>query len=319
MSYAPFVHLRNHTAYSVAEGALTSHKIEELCRKYKMPAAGITDTNNIFGGAEFSTYLSAVGVQPILGTQLDVDFDLPSTLFPKNNLSQLILFAKNDLGYHNLIKIISYAHIKKADIDPPKITLDMLDGLTDGIIALSGGIKGVIGKCILAGNTALAEEKALLLNKLFKDNFYIEIQRHGLDDEKNTEKEFLNIAYKHNIPIVATNECFFAERDMFMAHDVLLCIKDGRLIDEKDRRRETEEHYFKSPDEMVELFSDLPEAIENTLVIAKRCAYKFTKVDPLLPHVEKGAHFDIDENFRTILPEIKNLAIQTEERFQKFK
>ena len=127
MTIAPFVHLRNHTAYSVAEGALTSDKIRDLCRKYGMPAAGITDTNNIFGGAEFSTHLEEVGVQPILGTQLDVDFNLPTTSFPKNRYSQLIFLVKNDVGYHNLIKLISYAHLRKKDEELPHINVDMLE------------------------------------------------------------------------------------------------------------------------------------------------------------------------------------------------
>lgn len=289
MSIAPFVHLRNHTAYSVAEGALTSHTIVDLCKEYNMPAAAITDTNNIFGGAEFSTYLGDDGIQPILGTQLDVDFDLPSSVFAKTPYSQLVLLVKDDVGYHNLIKLISYAHIRKKDNEPARITLDMLKEKTEGLIALSGGVKGVIGKCLLAENKELAEEKCLLLKELFGDRFYMEIQRHNLADEITTEPDFLNLAYKHNIPLVATNECYFASRDMYQAHDVLLCISAGRFVDEKDRRRETEEHYFKSPDEMVALFSDLPEAIQNTIEIAKRCAYKFMTSKPLLPHVEKGA------------------------------
>ena len=292
MTVAPFVHLRNHTAYSVAEGALTSDKIRDLCRKYNMPAAGITDTNNIFGGAEFSTHLEEVGVQPIFGTQLDVDFDLPESSFPKNRYAQLIFLVKDEIGYHNLIKLISYAHIRKKDVEFPHITTDMLIGKTDGLIVLSGGIKGIIGKCLLANNFDLAEEKCLFLKKLFGDRFYIEIQRHGLSDEIKTEEDFLKLAYKHNIPLVATNECYFATKDMYQAHDILLCIAEGRYVDEENRRKETEEHYFKSPDEMVELFSDLPEAIENTIEIAKRCSYKFTVSKPLLPHVEKGA----DEN-----------------------
>ncbi len=318
MSIAPFVHLRNHTAYSVAEGALTSDKIRDLCRKYNMPAAGITDTNNIFGGAEFSTHLEEVGVQPILGTQLDVDFDLPQVSFPKDRYSQLIFLVQNSVGYHNLIKLISYAHLRKKDTEYPHITLDMFEGKTDGLIVLSGGTKGVIGKCLLANNFDLAEEKCLILKKLFGDRFYIELQRHGLPEEKKTEADFLKLAYKHNIPLVATNECFFATRDMYQAHDVLLCIAEGRFVDEEDRRKETEEHYFKTPDEMVELFSDLPEAIENTIEIAKRCAYKFTVSEPLLPHVEKGEHFTIDENFASQIPSIKALAEKTEASLKKF-
>ena len=289
MGYAHFVHLRNHTAYSLAEGALKVSNIISLCQKYNMPAVAITDTNNIFGGAEFSEYLAKDGIQPILGTQISVDFDLPSSAFLKDKYAELVLLVQNDVGYHNLLKLLSYAYLKKEAIDPPHITFDMLKEKSEGLIALSGGIKGVIGKALLANNKQLAEEKCLELKNLFKDRFYIEIQRHNIPDEIQTEGDFLNLAYKHNIPLVATNECYFSTRDMYQAHDVLLCITEGKYIDEQDRRHETEEHYFKSPDEMIELFSDLPEAINNTLEIAKRCAYKFKNTNPLLPHIAKGA------------------------------
>ncbi len=319
MGISPFVHLRNHTAYSIAEGALTTSAIAKLCQEYKMPAVAITDTNNIFGGAEFSTIIGNNGIQPILGSQISVDFNLPSSLFPIDKFSQLLLLVQNDTGYHNLIKLLSYAYLKKQSTESPHITYDMLKENSKGLIALSGGIKGVIGKCLLANNKQLAEEKCLELNSLFKDNFYIEIQRHYINDEINTEDDFINLAYKHNIPIVATNECYFATKNMYQAHDVLLCITDSKYIDETNRRKETEHHYFKSPEEMVELFSDLPEAIQNTLVIAKRCAYKFIESPALLPHVEKGADEPTllkEKAYKGIIERLDKAQIPEEERPQ---
>ncbi len=289
MSYAPFVHLRNHTAYSLAEGALRIPQLVSLCQEFKMPAVAITDTNNIFGGAEFSKYIAEGGIQPILGTQIAVDFSIPNEIILDEKYPQLILLVQNEIGYKNLIKLISHAYIKKLPEQAPNIKLEDLKEHSEGLIALSGGVKGVIGQALLIENKDLAEKKCLELLDIFKDRFYIEIQRHNLSSEIRTEDDFLNLAYKHNIPIVATNECYFTNKDMYQAHDVLLCITDGKYVDETNRRHETEEHYFKSPDEMVELFSDLPEAIENTILIAKRCAFKVKKSKPLLPHVEKGA------------------------------
>lgn len=300
MSYAPFVHLRNHTAYSLAEGALRIPQLADICREYNMPAVAITDTNNIFGGAEFSKYISEIkeiketkeklpAIQPILGTQISVDFNLPSDIAKKEKYSQLILLVQNDIGYQNIIKLLSYAYLKKTAVETPHITFSDLKEHSEGLIALSGGVKGVIGQALIAENKEFAETKCLELLDLFKDRFYIELMRHNIADEIKTEDDFLDLAYKHNIPIVATNECYFATKDMYQAHDILLCITDGKYVDETDRRHETEEHYFKTAEEMVELFSDLPEAIENTINIAKRCGYKVKKSDPLLPHVEKGA------------------------------
>ena len=289
MKYAPFVHLRNHTAYSLAEGALRIPQLANMCKEYNMPAVAITDTNNIFGGAEFSKYVPESGVQPILGTQISVDFELPSDISAKEKYSQLILLVQNDVGYQNIIKLLSYAYLKKLAVETPHIKFSDLKEHSEGLIALSGGVKGVIGQALIAENRELAEAKCLELLDLFKDRFYIELMRHNIADEIKTEDDFLDLAYRHNIPIVATNECYFATKDMYQAHDILLCITDGKYVDETDRRRETEEHYFKTAEEMVELFSDLPEAIGNTINIAKRCGYKVKKSPPLLPHVEKGA------------------------------
>lgn len=288
MTYAPFVHLRNHTAYSLAEGALKTSQIVSLCQEYKMPAVAITDTNNIFGGAEFSKYITEGGIQPILGTQISVDFEIPPEIILNIQYPQLILLVQNETGYKNLIKLLSFAYTKKQSTEYPHIKLDDLKELSEGLIALSGGTKGVIGQCLLFGNMDLAEKKCKELHSIFQDRFYIELMRHNLADEIKTEDEFLRLAYEYNIPIVATNECYFSTKDMHQAHDILLCIADAKFVDDDNRRHETVEHYFKTSAEMIDLFEDLPEAIENTILIAKRCAYKVKKSKELLPHVEKG-------------------------------
>lgn len=316
MSYAPFVHLRNHTAYSLAEGALRVPQIVKMCQEYNMPAVAITDTNNIFGGAEFSKYVPEGGIQPILGTQISVDFNIPSDIVMGLKYPQLILLVQNEVGYKNLIKLLSYCYLKKKPDELPHISFEDLKEKSEGLIALSGGVKGVIGQALLIENKDLAEKKCLELLDIFKGRFYIEIMRHNIADEIRTEADFLDIAYKHNIPIVATNECYFATKDMYQAHDILLCITDGKFVDETNRRHETEEHYFKSPDEMVELFSDLPEAIENTINIAKRCGFKVKGSKPLLPHVEKGADEPTllkEKAYKGLAERLKIANITTEE------
>ena len=287
----PFIHLRNHTAFSIAEGMISVDKMVKLCEQTEMPAVGITDTNNIFGGAKFADVLSANGIQLIFGTQIDVDFELNKHIlsFAKPELSQLILLVQNETGYKNLLKLLSIAHVDKDDVDPVKITLQDLQTYNDGLIVLSGGVKGVLGKCILNDNSEKAEFFAEQLKNIFNDRFYIEIQRHNLKEEERTEKEFLQIAKKCGVPIVATNENYFETREKFSTHEILLCIKDGKLIDDADRRIETEEHYFKSQEEMKTLFHDLPEAVYNTYIIALRCSFLLKKQKALLPHVEKGA------------------------------
>ncbi len=286
----PFIHLRNHTAYSIAEGMITVDKMVELCSQTEMPAVAITDTNNIFGGAKFADVLSSNGIQLIFGTQIDIDFELDKHGFLTKELSQVVLLVQNEIGYKNLMKLLSIAHVDKDDSDPVKITLNDLQEYNEGLIFLSGGVKGVLGKCILNNNIEKAEFFASEIKNIFNDRFYIEIQRHNLEVEKKTEAEFLNIAVKYDVPIVATNENYFDSREKFSTHEILLCIKDGKLIENNDRRFETEEHYFKSQDEMKQLFSDLPEAVYNTYIIALRCSFMLKKQAALLPHVEKGAN-----------------------------
>jgi DNA polymerase-3 subunit alpha len=275
-----FVHLRVHSAYSLSEGAIRVKELVKLCQKLKMPAVAITDTNNLFGGLEFATLAVDGGVQPIIGCQLAID------MAGVAERAEIVVLTQTETGYRNLLKLVSDAHMASEGESGPRVTLEALHNRSDGLICLTGGPAGPLGKLVLAGQPAEAEKMLVRLKALFPGRLYIEIMRHGQDDEKRTETAFLDMAYAHDLPIVATNNCFFSTADMYEAHDALLCIAAGAYLIEDDRRRVTPEHRFKSAAEMRELFADLPEAVDNTIVIARRCSFLLKPIKPILPRYD---------------------------------
>jgi DNA polymerase-3 subunit alpha len=238
-----------------------------------MPAVAITDSSNLFGAMEFSLEASKAGVQPIIGAQILVGSDE----------HQLVLLVQSEEGYQNLCHLISDSYIHSDGVAKPCISWAHLKEFSGGLICLSGSVKGPIGQALLAKQYDLATEIARDLKEIFGDRFYIELQRHDDANENQIENSLIDIAYAENIPLVATNECYFPSADFYRAHDALMCIAEGRYISEDDRRKVTPHHYLKSPEEMVELFADIPEAIHNTVAIAKRCHFFLTVVKPLLP------------------------------------
>lgn len=287
MPLSPFIHLRVHTAYSLLEGAVKVKKLTGLCEKYRMPAVAMTDSNNLFGAFEMSTECRDHGIQPIIGVRASIDIGLEEKRFSAKdsdaNLSDIVLLVQNEAGYNNLRLQSEQAYMFTPSDEKPHVPYDKLKAFSDGLICLTGGVNGPVGKFLLAGKTEKAEEALKLLMQAFPNRLYMEIQRHGTEDEEKTEEAFLELAYKHNVPLVATNEVYFIDRDMFEAHDALLCIKEKTHIIVNDRRRLNPEYYFKSPEEMVALFEDLPEAIENTVNIAKRCGFMVEFHEPALP------------------------------------
>ena len=300
LSNTPFVHLHVHTAYSLAEGAIQAKELVKHVAADGAPAVAMTDTNNMFGGLEFAMAGQGSGVQPILGMQIEMKAT-------DGARSQLVLLVQNEAGYRNLCWIVSEAFMKSDDAEKPAALWSYLeDGHSDGLICLSGGYRGPIGQALLAGQKDKANELTEKLKSLFGDRLYIEIQRHHLENENAIEDDLIDIAYKHDLPLVATNDCYFATRDMHQAHDALLCIADGRYVTEDDRRKETPHHYLKSQDEMKELFADLPEAVINTGVIAQRCSYLLKPIDPILPPFDTGEGRN----------ETEELRVQSEEGLQ---
>ncbi|HML92237.1 DNA polymerase III subunit alpha [Methyloceanibacter sp.] len=290
----PFVHLRVHSAYSLLEGALKIPKLVELAKADNAPALALTDSNNLFGALEFSEALSGAGIQPIVGCTLSVTFEKPGKEGPTVEThaltadGRLALLAKDETGYGNLMKLSSRAYFTAAESGEAFVSIDELAAHSGGLIALSGGPEGLVDTAFADGNPELARNRVEALHTIFRDRFYIELQRHGLAQEKAVEQQLVQLAYERGIPLVASNEPFFAAASDFEAHDALICIAQGSYVAVDERRRLSPEHYFKPADEMRALFADLPEAIENTAEIARRCAYRPKKHSPILPAFLSG-------------------------------
>ncbi|MCR9213656.1 MAG: DNA polymerase III subunit alpha [Proteobacteria bacterium] len=284
MSHADFVHLRLHSAYSLSEGAVPVKDILSLCQRHGMPAVAITDTSNMFGALEFSLALQGGGVQPILGCQIAITrTDGIDRSGRRPEPDPIVLLAQNEEGYRNLLKLTSHAFLKTDAGETAQVAMEVLRQYGGGIICLTGGAEGPIGRLLANDQMELAKAYLLQLQDIFKGRIYMELQRHNVPLEMKTEPGMLDLAYKYDIPLVATNEVFFPEKSMYDAHDALLCIAAGQYVGDTERKKRTPDHFFKSAEEMTELFADLPEAISNSLVIAKRCAVAARRHDPILP------------------------------------
>ena len=291
----PFVHLRLHSAYSLLEGALTIPRLATLAAEHRMPALALTDTNNLFGALEFSEALAQAHIQPIIGCTLSLSFTPEAEPQPASgdvarhvNHGRIALLAKDANGYANLIKLSTEAYSYGADSGEPMVTFAHLALHQEGLIALTGGSDGVIDRAIAANDFRLAEAALNALKSIFGDRLYVELQRHGLPQEKVVEPLLLDLAYDAHLPIAATNEPYFASPDDFEAHDALICIAEGSYVAVDQRRRLSPAHYFKGGREMTTLFADLPEAIENTIEIARRCSFRPHEHAPILPQFLNG-------------------------------
>ena len=285
-----FIHLRVHSAYSLLEGALRLDQIIKHAKGDNAPAIGIADTNNLFGALEFSEKAAKAGVQPIIGCQLDVDFqdgDADSTRDKDNSTAPLVLIAMDDAGYENLVEIVSMAYLRHEGDQRPHVLADWLSEKAAGIICLTGGPLGPIGTALAAGRVAVARQRLEVLRGAFGDRLYVELQRHGTRGRR-TEPATLDLAYEMGLPLVATNEPFFFCAEDFDAHDALIAVASNRLVSHEDRRRLSPDHCLKTQDQMAALFADLPEAIDNTIEIARRCSFRPTTRKPILPRFTTG-------------------------------
>ena len=286
--YPKYIHLRVHTEYSLLEGATRLKKLPEFCKANDMPAIAVTETNNLFSALEFSVLFKDHGLQPIIGCQIDFKFTdvVPDRRSPTT--APIVLLAQNELGYKNLLKLSSEMYIQNDD-EKVEISFEQLENHADGLICLTGGSKGPLGQLILTAQDKAARDLLLKFHDIFSDRLYLELQRHpqgaGLPKEENdSEPVFINMAYDLNIPLIATNDVYFDNGEMYEAHDALLCIADGVYVDQQEPRRSvTNQHYFKTQEEMATLFADLPEALESTIEVAQRCAFMATCRDPILP------------------------------------
>ncbi|KAA0970124.1 DNA polymerase III subunit alpha [Aureimonas fodinaquatilis] len=289
-----FIHLRVHSAYSLLEGALRVDQIVKYAKSDGMPAIGIADTNNLFGALEFSEKAAKSGIQPIVGCQIEVDFqdgdaDLSSGREREAVASSapLVLIAADEIGYENLVEVVSMAYLRHGGDHRPHVLASWLQQHAAGVICLTGGPLGPIGTAIAGNKPAMARSRLLLLQEIYGDRLYLELQRHERRG-KRTELQSVELAYDLGIPLVATNEPFFFCQDDFDAHDALVAVAENRLVSHEDRRRLTPDHCLKSQEDMAKLFADLPEALENTIEIARRCSYRPQSRKPILPRFTSG-------------------------------
>ncbi len=279
-----FIHLRVHSSYSLAEGAIHPKKLVKLAQGNDMPAVAVTDTNNLFGALEFALAAADSGIQPIIGCQLSITRPGEQrSSGPPKKPDQIVVLAQNERGYKNLMKLSSHAFLDSIELSEPQLTLEILYQHAEGLIVLTGGPQGLVGRLLAEGQPDAAEAALLELKKHFDGHLYVELQRHNLPLENKVEPGLIDLAYKHNIPLVATNDVFFSDEAMFEAHDALLCISQGVVVEETNRHKVTPDHRFKTAAEMRMLFADLPEAVDNTVVIAQRCAVMPRKIKPILP------------------------------------
>jgi len=277
----PFVHLHVRSAYSVLEGAIKADALGGLARDAGMPAVALTDRANLFGALEFSVATSQVGVQPIIGCALPVIGLGAGANERWAKTPTIVLLAQNEVGYLNLCILSSAAFLEVEGNETPHVQWEAIGRHAEGLIALTGGADGPIDPLFALGRLEDAREALDQMSAVFGDRLYVELQRHG--GPGAAEAGLVGWAYDNAAPLVATNDVYFAKAETWRAHDALLCIADGAFMGQEDRRKVSVDHRFKSTQEMRALFADLPEACDNTLEIARRCAFMVRKRAPILP------------------------------------
>jgi DNA polymerase-3 subunit alpha len=279
-----------HSAYSLSEGAIKIPQLIALCREHAMPAVAVTDTGNLFGALEFAMAAAKEGVQPVIGCQLyvarpgsETGIGAATPEGVRKRLDQLVLLVQDEAGYRNLLMLVSKAYLETEPGARPHVEVEDVEAYSGGLIALTGGPEGAVGAMLADGQMEAAEAMLERLEEAFPGRLYIELMRHGLAVEERIEGDLVDLAYAHDLPLVATNDCYFVDEKMYEAHDALLCIAEGAHIADEKRRRLTPQHGFRSPAEMRKLFADLPEAVDNTLTIARRCAFMPERRPEILP------------------------------------
>ncbi len=299
-----FVHLHVHSSYSLLEGAMTVGTLGKMALADKQPALALTDTNNLFGALEFSEKLAGLGIQPIAGLQLSVMFEEPDPTARVNAplFSNVVLLAQSEEGYRNLMRLVSRAYFDVPLGESPRVTAPALSAHCEGLIALTGGPTGPLDTALrMGGKAELAQARLDVMRQAFGNQLYVEIQRHGRNEEQVVENELLDLAERNGLPLVATNEPFFAKPGDYEAHDALLAIAEGRIVADENRRRLSPEHDFKTRRQMMDLFHDLPDALQASVEIAMRCAYRVATRKPILPSFGRGlevANLDEGEELR---------------------
>jgi DNA polymerase-3 subunit alpha len=291
---AGFVHLRVHSEYSLADGIVRIKPLVRACAAADMPAVAVTDQGNLFAMVKFYKAALAGGIKPIVGADVwlaDQDAREPH--------SRLVLLCRDLAGYRNLSRLLTRSYGDGQQSGVPVIRPDWIEMDHAGLIVLSGGREGDVGRALLAGDEDAAETRLAFWRRLFGDDYYLELHRSGRPGDEEHVHAAVAFADRHGVPVVATNDVRFLERDDFDAHEVRVCIHDGRVLDDPRRpRRYSDEQYLRSPAEMAELFADIPEALENTVEIARRCNLQLSLGQPSLPDFPLPSGVTIDQHLR---------------------
>ncbi|HEX8623630.1 MAG TPA: DNA polymerase III subunit alpha [Allosphingosinicella sp.] len=278
----PYVPLRIFSCYTMLEGSIEPKAIAKQAKRLDFPAAALTDRNGLYAAMPFTDACRETGVQPIVGAMLAVARPGGGGA---SVLDWLGLYAQNDVGYGNLCTLVSTAHLGRPVEEPAHVSLEALEGRSDGLIALTAGAEGALARLLAEEQESAAAEMLERLKALFPGRLYIELSRRGDPVETRAEPRLLELAYAQDLPLVATNPAAYSEAHFHQAHDAMLCIAQSSQLDRDDRIRSSEEAWLKPAAEMRRLFADLPEAIENTGVVARRCAFGAPKRKPILPSI----------------------------------
>jgi len=315
-----FIHLHVHSAFSLLEGALQLEAILKLAKEDSQPALGIADTANLFGALEFSEKATKKGIQPLIGVELPVDFAAAEERISErghvawSGKSSIVLMAQSASGFANLSRLVSRAYLE-GENGLAQARLDWLEPeALEGLVCLTGGPEGAIDMPFAQGQDANAVRRLDRLAGLFGDRLYIELQRHGRPQEAEVEPRLIDYAYRKGIPLVATNEPFFKSAKEFEAHDALLAIAGGTVLAQTERRKLNDQYYFKTRAEMMELFSDLPEALESSVEIARRVSYRPRTRDPILPKFAAAPDVSEDEAVAAEAAALRRMAEEGLER-----
>ena len=282
-----FNHLKIHTQYSICEGAVKIDDLQEYSKSNKIKSLGLCDTSNLCGALEFAEKISKSGTQPIIGTQINFKIHDTIGLIP--------LYALNETGYKNIIDLSSASYLNNDELSDPHVTFDYLLNNSEGVALFSGTVFGFFGKLFDKGKFTEIHDLYNKIKLKFGDRFYIEIQRHKDLNESGFEKFNLKKSSDLEIPIIATNEVYYLNKDMHEAHDALICIGNKTYVNEKNRLKLSDQHYFKNNSEMSELFADLPEALENNYNFPLRCNFRPLFSNPILPNISQDKGGDADE------------------------
>ena len=314
-----FNNLKIHTQYSICEGAIKIDELADYCKINKIKSVGLADSFNLCGALEFSEKLSKVGTQPIIGTQIN--------LKENNTIGKITLYAKTELGYKNLTKLSSLSYLKGNEIDEPFLKIKDLTENNKDLILLTGNYRDFFGKLFQANKSKDVEETLKLIKNCFEDRVYLEVQRHNEKNEKNFENYILDFSKKTNIPLIATQEVFYLNEDMYEAHDTLKCIGEKNFLDDKNRFKLSNQHFLKTDDDLSELYSDIPEALENNYNFHLRFSFKPKKSKPILPKVANAKNNSPEDELLRLAKEglnhrIKNFVLKknsskSEEQIQK--